>query len=208
MSKSRLFLTTLGLLCAAGSVSAQSLQLVDDYTVTVQNNRDEDATVYLDVMPFEQPVGTVDAMSTATFSLPDWMVRGEETVKLLVQSPSGHAVRAEGMVRNPDEGTHIALMLPNKESDDMLAFVTSELVGVGPNVTVHNHEGEAAEVFFRSGTHTQRLGRVEGESVMTFQLSHGWAGRSGEVVLAREGAPTLSTAVSFGKVVHVGVLLD
>ena len=67
MSKSRLFLATLGLMCASAPVSAQSLHPVDDdYTVTVQNNRDEEVTVYLDTTPFELTLGKVGAMSTAT----------------------------------------------------------------------------------------------------------------------------------------------
>ena len=67
-------------------LSAQTLHPVDDeHTVTVQNNRDEDVTVYLDVAPYERSLGTVGAMSTATFELPERVVRGRETVDDLLR---------------------------------------------------------------------------------------------------------------------------
>jgi hypothetical protein len=209
MSKSRLFLATLGLMCAAAPLSAQSVQLVDDgYTLTVQNDRDEAVTVYLDTTPFERTLGTVEAMRTATFSLPERVVHEGETVRLLIQPRTGLAIEARGMVRDPGDGVHLALTLPNKESDDVLTLVSSERVAAGPSVTVHNHEGESADVFIVSGALTHRLGRVEGDSVMTFELPDRWEGMSGEILLAREGAPTLSTDVSFIGDGHVGVLLD
>jgi hypothetical protein len=209
MLKSRLFLATIGLMCASAPLSAQSLHLVDDdYTVTVQNNRDEDVTVYLDSSPFERTLGKVEAMRTGTFSLPERVVRGRETVKLLIQPRGGLAIEARGMVRDSDDGAHLALTLPNKESDDVLVLVASERVASGPSVTVHNHEGEVAEVFLVSGTLTERLGTVAGESVMTFGLSDRWEGRHGQIVLARAGAPTLSTDVTFDEDGHVGVMLD
>ena len=209
MSKARLFLATLGLMCATAPLAAQSVQAIDDdYTLTVQNDRDEDVTVYLEMSPFERTLGKVEAMRTATFSLPDRIVRGEETVRLLIQPRTGLAIEARGMVRESEHGAHLALTLPNKESDDVLMLVSSERVAAGPSVTVHNKEGEPAEVFLMSGSMTQRLGTVAGESVMTFGLPERWAGMSGQVVLARKGAPTLSTDVSFGADGHVGVLLD
>jgi hypothetical protein len=208
MSRSRLFLATLGLMCAAAPLAAQSVRLVeDDYTVTVQNNRDEEVTVYLDATPFERTLGTVEAMRTATFALPERVARDMETVRLLIQPRSGLPLEARAMVRHA-EGMHLALTLPNKESDDVLTLVAGERVASGPSVTVHNKEGEPADVFLVSGRLIQRLGRVAGESVMTFGLPYGWEDMSGQIVLAREGAPTLSTDVSFDEDAHVGVLLD
>jgi hypothetical protein len=112
------------------------------------------------------------------------------------------------MLRHSEDGVHLALTLPNKESDDVLMLVSSERVSSRPSVTVHNKEGEWADVFIMSGTLTQRLGRVEGDSVMTFELPDRWEGMSGQIVMAREGAPTLSTDISFDEDGHVGVLLD
>ena len=115
MSKSRIFLATLGLMCAAAPLSAQSVRMVeDDYTLSVQNDRDEAVTVYLDSTPFERTLGTVEAMRTATFSLPESVGRDGETVRLLIQPRGGFALEARGMVRDSDDGVHLALTLPNK----------------------------------------------------------------------------------------------
>ena len=210
MFKSRFFLATLGLMCATAPLSAQSVRLIDDddFTVTVQNDRDEEVTVYLDAQPFERTLGTVEAMRTVTFALPARVAHDGETVRLLIQPRGGMALEARGMVRDWDDGVHLALTLPNKESDDVLTLVPSERLSSGPSVTVHNNEGEAADVYLVSGTTFQRLGRVEGDSVMTFGLPARWVGMSGEIVMARDGAPTLSTDVSFANDSSVGVLLD
>ena len=205
MSKSRLFLATFGLMCASAPLSAQSLHPVDDdYTVTVQNNRDEEVTVYLDTTPFEMSLGKVGAMSTATFALPERLMRGKEIVELQIQPRGGQVLEARG--RLDSDGGHIALTLPNKESDDVLVLVSSELT-TGPRVTIHNHEGESAEVFFTSAMHVQRLGRIDGGSVMTFGLA-GWDGMNGQIVLAREGAPPVSTSISLDDDAHVSLALD
>jgi hypothetical protein len=205
MSKSHLFLATLGLICASAPLSAQSLHPVDDdYTVTVQNNRDEEVTVYLDTTPFEVPLGKIGAMSIGTFALPEWRMRGKEVVELQIH-PRGGAMR-EARVRLDPDGSHIALTLPNKESDDVLVVVSSEL-NTGPSVTIHNHEGEWADVYFTSNIHVQRLGRIEGESVMTFGLP-GWDGMNGQIVLAREGAAPVSTSIWLDDDAHVSLTLD
>jgi hypothetical protein len=184
---------------------------MDDYTVTVQNNRDEDVTVYLDDHPFERRLGTVGAMRSATFSLPEWSVRGEERVRLLIQPRGDHILEAVAML--PDEGARFALLIPSDEDVDVtterLATVRwSELMDK-TTITVDNDRDEAAVVFFQSGLLLHRLGRVEGEREMTFQIPDPLVGMKGQVLLVPEdGSVMTSVDVELDDGGHLGVEVE
>jgi hypothetical protein len=217
MSKRGLFLALLGLTCAAAPVGAQSASVLDDeYTVTVQNNRDEQVTVYVDMLPFERTLGTLEPMQTATFALPEAAVRNHDSVRLLIEPEGGLLLQAEAMV-NPrhEDVQHFALMMPLDEDDDLTPLSSDELAAalpssaVGTTVTVHNDENQPADVYMLAGTESVRLGRVSGDSIMTFQVPSSWVGRTAELIVAPEGSLDISsTHVALGQSSHVGVLLD
>jgi hypothetical protein len=212
MSKQRLFWAMLGLACIGAPLGAQSRgPRTDDYTVTVQNNRDEEVTVYLDAPPFERKLGTVEAMRSATFSLPRWGVRGEERVKLLIHPRGDHAFKAEGMLS--DEGARLALMIPSEDNVEVTTerFATvrsGDLVGE-TTITVLNDRDEAAEVLFQSGSLYQRLGRVGGDSEITFRIPDRLVGMKGQVLLVPvNGSEMASVEVVLGNGEHLGVEVD
>lgn len=212
MSKQRLFLAMLGLTCIGGPLGAQStFPVTDDYTVTVQNNRDEQVTVYLDAHPFERKLGTVEAMRSATFSLPDWSVRGEERVRLLIQPRGDHALEAMAMLSG--DGARLALMIPSEDdvevTTERLATVRwSELMDE-TTITVVNERDEASVVFFQSGLLLHRLGRVDGEREITFQVPDSLVGMKGQVLLVPEnGSVMTSLDVELGHGEHLGVEVD
>src|SRR5688500_18965177 len=64
----RLFLAALALSPVAAPLGAQSIRVIDEDEprITVQNNRDEAVTIYLDTGPFEQKLGTIEPLSMAT----------------------------------------------------------------------------------------------------------------------------------------------
>jgi hypothetical protein len=207
MSKQRLFLAMLGLTSIGAPLGAQSTYPVaEDYTVTVQNNRDEEVTVYLDAVPFERKLGTVGAMRSATFKLPEWGVRGEERVKLLIHPRGDHALQAVAML--PRDGARLGLMLPAEDNlevtTERLAMVMSdELTGV-TTITVENDEG-AAEVIFQSGSIYRRLGRVGEDTEMTFRIPADLVGMKGQLLLVpvNGSAPTM-VDVELGIGDHLG----
>lgn len=82
-----LFLAAIALVGAAPA-AAQSVYPIDNGQLTVQNNRDVPVTVYLEGMPVEKRLGTIEPMRTATFDLPSWALRRPGPVKLFIH-PKG-----------------------------------------------------------------------------------------------------------------------
>jgi hypothetical protein len=202
----------LGLTSIGAPLGAQSTYpLADDYTVTVQNNRDEPVTVYLDAYPFERKLGRVEALRSATFALPEWSVRGEERVRLLIQPRGDHTLEAVAML--PDDGERLALMIPSEDdievTTERLATVRwSELMDE-TTITVVNDRDEASVVFFQSGSLFHRLGRVEGEREITFQVPDDLVGMKGQVLLVPEnGFGMTSVDVVLGDGEHLGVEVE
>ena len=213
MWKQRLFLAMLGLTCIGAPLGAQSTFPVSaDYTVTVQNNRDEEVTVYLDAAPFERKLGTVEAMRSATFALPKWGVRGKESVKLLIHPRGDHALEAVAMLSD-DDGARLALMIPSDDNvevttERLAAVTSSELMGE-TTITVDNDSDEAADVLFQSGSLFQRLGRVEEDSEITFRIPDHLVGMKGQVLLVPVNGSEIATVdVELGNGEHLGVEVD
>jgi hypothetical protein len=211
MSKQRLFLAMLGLTSIGAPLGAQSAYPVaDDYTVTVQNNRDEEVTVYLDAVPFERKLGTVGAMRSATFKLPEWGVRGEERVKLLIHPRGDHALQAVAML--PGDGARLALMIPAEDLDvttQRLATVTSGELMDETTITVVNDRDESAVLFFQSGSLLHRLGRIDGEREITFRIPGNLVGMKGQMLFVPEnGSGLTSVDVVLDDGVHLGVEVE
>ena len=177
MSKQRLFLAMLGLTCIGAPLGAQSTSSIDDYSVTVQNNRDKEVTVYLDSRPFETKLGTVEPMHAATFSLPKWVVRGEERVRILLKPRGDNTLEATGVVSR--HGARLALMIPPEGKTERLGMVTSDET----TIKVENERDQDALVFFTSGSLFQSLGRVQGEREATFQIPDNLVNLQGQVLL-------------------------
>lgn len=200
--------TGLALISATTPLAAQGP--VDDAQVTVQNNRDESVTVYLDAQPIELTLGTVEPLGTTTFDLPRHLVTEHETVRLLLRPEGGLLLEAQGIVT--DETPRLALMVPSDEEEDLEVMsgerVADVLAGrdvAGATVTVRNAEDEAAEVYLMAGTLSHRLGRVGPESVTTFVIPASMAVGEAEIMLAPDGEPPVVRAIPLHATAHVGV---
>jgi hypothetical protein len=210
----RLVMAGLAMACAAGPLSAQSsYEVTDDARVTVQNNRDEEVTVYLDTTPFERRIGTVGPMRTETLSVPEWALRGKETVKLILLAEGELPLQAEAMVR--DEPMRLAVVVPG-DDDDVRMMSTERVATVLPEelledatVTVRNERDEAADVFIQWGSFDHRLGEVAAGATMTFAIPEHLVGRSAQIVLVPDdGLALASSDLSLEEGTHLGVTLD
>jgi hypothetical protein len=189
----RLLLAALALTPVAGPLGAQSIRMIDEDEplITVQNNRDEAVTIYLDTGPFEQKLGTVEPLTMATLSLP-WTVRGKETVKFLIQPKGEMGLMAEASVR--DEVPRLSLLLDEESKLSVRTAQVAATTGTsGTMITVENDEDEPADVLVVHGMHEHRLGRVAGESTQTFVLTGHEEGEQGRIVLVPEGGSALLT---------------
>jgi hypothetical protein len=90
-----LLTAALALVGVAMPASAQSAYQVSGKSeLIIQNNRTVPVTVYLESAPFERELGRVEAMRSASFSVPEHLLREGETIDLLI-SPRGQlALRA------------------------------------------------------------------------------------------------------------------
>ena len=188
----RLFLAALALSPVAAPLGAQSIRVIeeDEPRITVQNNRDEAVTIYLDTGPFEQKLGTIEPLTMATFPLP-WTVRGKETVKFLIQPKGELGLQAQASVR--EVVPRFSLML---DEESKLSLRTAQAMTTGTSetlITVENDRDEAADVLVVHGMHEHRLGRVAGESTQTFRLTGHEEGEQGRIVLVPVGGSALLT---------------
>ena len=212
LSKRGLFLAMVALGSAAPLAAQSARPMTEDPQVTVQNNRDEPLTVYLDALPFERRIGEVEPMSTATLSLPKWMVRGER-VKLLLVAPGELPLQAEAMVT--EDAPRLAVLIPDDDGTDLL-MTTERLATVMPEdfleettVTVRNDRDEPAEVFIQYGSFDQRLDMVAAGMEQTFRVPDHLVGMKGQIVLVPEDGSTLASwDVELGDGRHLGVHLD
>jgi hypothetical protein len=195
------------LLGAAAPLAAQS------GTVTVQNNRDEEIIVYVDAIPFERVLGTVEAMSTGTFELPEGAWMGRERVKLLIQPEGKLPLQTEVMVR--DEAPQLALVVPD-DGEEIRLMSNERVVTVLPEelledatLTVRNERGKAADVYLQYGSFDYRLGRVTAGSMHTFAIPDHLVGRRAQLVIVPdEGLALSSSEVALDEGSHLGVTLD
>ena len=203
---SRMLLATFALSPLAAPLAAQNVRVRDEGEpqITVQNNRDEAVTIYLDDGPFELKLGTVEPMRMATLSLP-WTVRGKETIKLLIQPKGDIGLLAQAEVT--DEVPRLGLVLP-EDDEPTLLLLGEQVTMSGSMVTVKNDRDEPADVFILHGSHEHRLGRVAGESTQTFNVpDHDW-GEAGQIMLVPEGGlALLSRNVSLVDA-HIDVEID
>jgi hypothetical protein len=209
----RLVMAGLAMACAAGPLSAQSsYEVTDDPMVTIQNNRDEEVTVYLDATPFERRIGTVGPMRTETLTLPDWVL-GKERVKLLFQAEGEIPLQAEAMVTH--SWPRMAMVVP-ADGEEIRMMSTERVVTVLPDelleettLTVRNERDESAVVFIQWGSFDHRLGEVAAGSVMTFAVPDHLVGRRAQLVLVPDdGLALASSDVTLDEGSHLGVTLD
>jgi hypothetical protein len=105
-----LFTAALALAGFAMPASAQSAHRMGSGELVIQNNREVPVTVYLDAVPLERELGTVEPMRSATFSIPEHMMREGEMVELLLTPRGQLALQARVLVS--EEDTQMGLVVP------------------------------------------------------------------------------------------------
>lgn len=208
-------LATALFLGAALPLAAQSSYPLRSGEVMVQNNRDVPVTVYLEHQPLDLNIGTVEAMDIGTLSLPDWAVRNQDHVKLIVQPEGQLPLQADALIRS--NGARFALMVPSSKGQKldlsmtrMAAVVPAEYLDQA-TVTVKNDRKRAMDVFIQRGSMDVRLGRVEPYSTATFPVPEHWVGEMAQllVVPIRSGTlPLASQDVRLEEGSHLGIHVE
>ena len=82
----------------------------DAVTVTVENPRSVDVTVYVEQGPFDLRLGTVRANETRTFRLPEWLARDQDTVEFTLHPAHGAELSSGTMTLHPN--AHLGIKVP------------------------------------------------------------------------------------------------
>lgn len=131
----------LALLGARAPLAAQSAYPVNGKgELIVQNNRTVPVTVYLEGQPIERELGTVEALQTATFTLPRRAMREGSTVDLLIQPRGQLLLMARGYVMG--DASHFGLVVPatpHQQKRAEKALLAADLEAV-PVVTTSSTE--------------------------------------------------------------------
>jgi hypothetical protein len=106
-----LLTAALALVGVAMPASAQSAyQVTGKSELIIQNNRSVPVTIYLESGPFERQLGRVEAMRSASFSVPEHLLREGETIDLLIEPRGQLALKAKAFVS--DDVTQLGLVVP------------------------------------------------------------------------------------------------
>jgi hypothetical protein len=134
----------------------------------VQNNFAEPIAVFLEQGRFDRLLGTVDALSTATLPLPDWIVRGGQ-VQLFVVRRGGQELESHWFEARA--GATVRMMVPSAPAAaDMLYMKLPPDQVFETTLTVLNERGTDIVVYAREGSFHVRLGTVPAHATATLSF--------------------------------------
>lgn len=145
-------------------------------SVTVQNQRKVPVTVYLSTATANRRLGIVAPLSISTLTLPEWMVSGKATVRLLARSEDAGVDLSSDQIKLEPPG-RIGMVIPNAEA--MIAATDTMSVVVAPGdmaeatITVDNPRDVPVTVFAAKGPFDVRLGQVAARSRETLRFPKG-----------------------------------
>jgi hypothetical protein len=206
--KKQMMTLTLGLSMLGAVAQASPAQQLASFgtaprnnSVTIQNDRKVPATVYMEDGVLDTRLGTVPAMQTATLALPEWAVKGHESIQLFVH-PEGEVADLATQTFSLAPPARIALIVPVKgaapqERTDRMTAVIPPSEEADATLTVDNPRNHAVTIFAQRGISDIRLGQVPAQSQATLRIARSLIGpdESIQLFVHPEGGVDLSSSM-------------
>ena len=161
-------------LASAGMAQPALAHHDDDHVpsyVTVQNNFDEPVTVYVQRGPFDQTIGSVEAMSITTLMLPEWAEENAtpERAQLLVRYDDGITIQSREFELTP--GTQISMIVPRpRPTFKVIASLPPDKMSE-TTLTVFNEDDYDLVVYAEEGELNYiELGSVKAHTTATLEF--------------------------------------
>lgn len=166
-----------GLTEQAPMAPAQVVQAATDArtTIQVQNDRTVPVTVFIERGDFDVRLGRVDAMHTATLTLPTWVVTDHAKVELFVHPQGENDLASQSFDVKP--GAKLGMIVqPGDEPtwspspEDSMSTVLDRADLNATTVTVENPRKEEVTVYVEQGDFDIRLGSVLAGQTKTLRI--------------------------------------
>jgi hypothetical protein len=181
-------------------------------SVIVQNDRSRPVTVYVEQDGFDQRLGTVGAVATATIPLPSVIAEGRQDFQFVVHPKDGFDVTTPDVTVRP--GGRIGVLVPPR--GEALPPPPNEPVMMDPypedpatSVTIRNDGNEHLTVYAEHWEFDTGLGRVAPHTTVTLHVPRSLTGLDGIVLHADRadgyGFETAPLRIAYGH--HLGMIV-
>lgn len=137
-------------------------------TVELQNNFEDRVEVFVENGRFDRRLGEVAPLSTAEFSLPDWIVRRDESVELFV-ARDGTDLESQSFEVQP--GDNFGMIVPPVEPSTTKMVTLPEEKLSEATLTVENERAQELVIYAEENDIFQvRLGEVAPNSTETLEF--------------------------------------
>ncbi len=164
-------------------------------TLTVENNRPEPVTMYLEGGQYDTRLGVVPAHETETLGLPSSLEDGQE-IQIFAHPEGGIDMASQDLI--VDRKAEMMVLVPNNNVGYMGKTPEPEIPNPGKNtttVTVENDRAVPVTIFVERGEFDTRIGTVAPNAETTLMVPDWIAKESDEAVLYAhpEGQDDLGT---------------
>ncbi len=182
-------------------------------TIQVQNDRKVPVTVFIERGDFDVRLGKVDAMRTATLTLPDWVLAGDSRVEIFVHPEGEFDLASQSFEVTP--GARLGMVVQPFDApawspapDDSMSAVLDCGDLKATTVTVENPRKEPVTVYVEQGDFDIRIGSVHAGQTKTLRIPETIAEKQDDVelfVAPEHGLDLSSQAFQLTRGAHLGL---
>lgn len=165
--------------------------------LTVQNDRDQAVTVYMQTRGKDRKLGVVKAGAVTTLSIPVSAAPDQEALQFFARTPNGPDLVAAALSLKAAE--QVGLLVPSNGAvawSDSIAVPLTKEEQQKATVTIDNRRNKALAVYAEQGTFSVKIGEAAANGMTTLRLPENMLNSNGVKVLLRPaGDVGLSTQV-------------